>query len=99
LFFICCTSPFSKGGGSGCVFAGEEATLGLEAVIVAAAAAAEGGEGLAGICFGWGVDDGDGEGGCLAVASFVEVESFGWLLAAILFSSPLLLALMLLPYL
>jgi hypothetical protein len=44
--------------------------------------------------------DGDGEGGCcLAVASFVEVESFGWLLAATLLSSSLFLVLMLLPYL
>jgi hypothetical protein len=57
LLFSCSTSPFSKGGGSGCVLAGGDARLGLGGggvVVVAAdaAAVAEGGEGLAGICFG-----------------------------------------------
>ncbi len=49
--FICSTSPFSKGGGSGCVFATEAAVLGL-AVDAAAADVAEGCEVLAGTCFG-----------------------------------------------
>jgi hypothetical protein len=102
--FICSTSPFSKGGGSGCVFAVEAAVLGLAAaaaLVVGAAAAdglAEGGEVLAGTCFG-SVDGGAGCCCCFVVSSLVEVESFGWLFAATLFSSSLLLVLMLLSYL